>query len=99
MSVNDEIEAQWQALLDTGALVATGISDSGDIEYEFDLAVLKIVNPDLYHAHMDEIDDAMINASVAGLVEIDLTDSEPTYTLTDKGQKFADDIIAAINQT
>jgi len=94
MSVNEDIDVLWDEMIATGAIVETG-----EDEYVLDLQVLQQFYPDLYQAHMDEIAGDLDEMEQIGLVQRLDRDGEDVYSLTPKGQRVADGILAAINQT
>lgn len=93
--VNDEIERRWDELLMEGIIVPECEGFRGEISYTFDLELLKEEEPELYQAHLDEVDSDMIDLYNQGIVSIDLSHKEPVYDLTAKGRKYAEDIITA----
>lgn len=99
MDVNDYIDSEWERLLECGAVVLDGIAEDGEPIYTFDLEVLQKEAPEIYHAHLDEVDDAMINLVNAGLAVFDFTGDEVTIELTEKGRVWAEAALDAINET
>lgn len=89
MDVNDQIKERWEELLRKGVLLIAGCTDDGEFEYQFDIDKLKEVDVDLYHQHMDEVDQALMNLFVKGIVDLDFSEDEVSVSLTDKGRVWA----------
>jgi hypothetical protein len=90
MDVNDQIKERWDELLRKGVLLVSGVDDEGNFEFNFDIDKLQREDPDLYRQHMDEVDSALMNLFVRGIVDLDFSEDEVTVSLTEKGQQWAD---------
>lgn len=97
--MNDNFEKAFEAYLDrlreSGALEIEGVDDDGEIVYRFNVEIMKSQFPELWQAHMDEVDESILELQTAGLVELDFTTEDVGVTLTDKGREYID----IINQT
>lgn len=93
MDVNDQIKERWNELLRKGVLLVSGATDDGEFEYTFDIDRLKEVDADLYHQHMDEVDTALMNLFVKGIVNLDFTEEEVVVSMTDKGRLWASALV------
>lgn len=98
MSVDDEITRQWQELLDSGAAYLDGVDEEGNFVYALDTDRLREVNPELYHAHMDEVDDAILGLVDKGLVELDFDNPDVGVVLTEKGRQWAEAIAESLEE-
>ena len=99
--MDDMVDEEWDRLVESGAVVPTGTIDeeTGEAEYIFDLPVLKVVFPELYHAYLDDIDEAVLSLSEKGLVAVDLSEEVPQYHLTDAGIEYMQKYADIINET
>lgn len=77
-----------QNLLDKGALEFAGVSDTGEILYNF-TPMLKNVMPSLYNEHLNHVNSELMNLWEKGFVEMNLFDDNPVVRLTPKA--FSDD--------
>jgi hypothetical protein len=89
MEVNEQIKERWEELLRKGVLLVSGVDEDGDFEFNFDIEKLKEVDPDLYHQHMDEVDSALMNLFVKGIVDLDFSEEEVSVSLTERGREWA----------
>lgn len=89
MDVNEQIKERWEELLRKGVLLVAGVTDDGEFEYTFDIERLQEVDKDLYHQHLDEVDTALMNLFVKGIVNLDFSEEEVVVSLTEKGQQWA----------
>lgn len=88
MTVNDQIKERWDDLLRKGVLVVSGVTDDGEFEYNFDIEKLAEVDPALYREHMDEVDLALMELFVKGLVNLDFNEADIQVELTEKGRDW-----------
>ncbi len=66
MDVNDEINRKWDELVMEGIVIPIGKDMYGEVEWHFDLEKLELQEPELWHAHLDEIDTGLSIFGVEG---------------------------------
>lgn len=81
-------ESIIQDLLDKGALEFAGVSDTGEILYNF-TPLLKNVMPALYNEHLNHVNGELMNLWEKGFIQMNLFDDNPVVRLTPKA--FSDD--------
>lgn len=81
--MEDEEMAIIDYLILNGALEPAGISDTGEPLYNF-TPLLKIVMPDLYDMHQNNVSSQIMKLWEMGFVNIDLLSDSPLVTLTEK---------------
>ena len=86
---DEEIERIQQELINAGALIPAGQDEDGEDMFTFDLEVLKVVHPELYKAHMTEVQQALLDLSDDGLVslEYDVEANDFLVYITEEGQR------------
>lgn len=87
----DETVAKYtlEELLEAGVYVPVGEDENGDTLYELDFEKAKEVAPEIYHAELNALDAAILEAVDKGYMELDFgigDDGEPyvEYIVTDK---------------
>ena len=88
MDSKDEIQARWEELIEKKALVPEGVDEDGDVVYVIDPEVLEVVDPALYQAYVDEIDEALAGLFAKGLIEAEFTDDGVGYHLSERGEEW-----------
>lgn len=74
MNSEDQISARWQELVDKQALVPDGVDEDGDIIYIIDADKLKEVDPVLFQAYIDDLDETIISLANRGFLEMYIDD-------------------------
>jgi hypothetical protein len=90
MSVNEEIDRKWDELVMEGIVVPIGKDRHGEVEWTFDMEKLELLEPELWHAHLDELDSDLLSMQSKGLIEIDLSHGDVQFNVTEKGQAVID---------
>lgn len=86
MSIEDQIGARWQELIDRKVLVPDGVDEDGDIVYVIDAEMLKTVDPKLYQSYMDDMDEALLSLVGKGLLDMSVDDTgEFVFAPTERG--------------
>lgn len=80
--MDDKEQKIIDMLVLSGALEMSGISESGEILYNF-TNKLKEVMPDLYEEHMNFVNSEMMALWEKGFIDIDLLSADPKVRLTD----------------
>lgn len=79
----EENEMIEKLILD-GGLEAVGVdSETGELLYSFTPKIATLM-PDLYKEHMYDVNNQIMNLWIKGFVDLDLFDSDPQITLTEK---------------
>jgi hypothetical protein len=76
-----------------GIIIPVGKDMRGEVEWHFDLEKLELLEPELWHAHLDEVDSDLLSLETKGLVEIDMSGPEVQFQVTEKGQAVIDAMI------
>jgi len=84
----DQEQRIIQELLEKGALEFAGVSDTGEILYNF-TPMLKNVMPELYNEHLNHVNAELMNLWEKGYIEMNLFDQNPVVKLSPKA--FSDD--------
>jgi len=84
----DEEKTIIEELLSKGALEYAGVSDTGEILYNF-TPMLKNVMPALYNEHLNHVNSELMNLWEKGFIEMNLFDDNPVVRLSPKA--FSDD--------
>lgn len=79
----------------TGALEPAGISEKGELLYNF-TQKLKEVMPELYREHVNYINAELMGLWEKGFITMDLFDENPTINLTDKA--FSEEEISNLSE-
>jgi hypothetical protein len=82
------MDSQEQKMIDnlilSGALQVAGIDqETGDFLYQF-TQKLEEVSPDLYHEHINYVNNELMKFWENGFLEINFMDDNPMVTLTEK---------------
>jgi len=73
-----------EKLILNGGLETAGIDqETGEILYSFTPKIAKLM-PDLYQEHLNDVNAQIMNLWEKGFVELDLFESDPKITLTEK---------------
>jgi hypothetical protein len=89
----DEVDETIAYLYEVGALSISGM-DGEDFTYNVNPEIMKIVCPAFYEAFMAGIDETLIELIDQDLVKVEYDeDLKPWFSVTDKGQAVAEDII------
>lgn len=80
MSSDDDI---IQDLILKNAIQFAGVNENGEMLYSF-TPKIKDIMPDLYNAHLNNVNTEMMNLWEKGFVNIDLMSEDPIVTLTPK---------------
>lgn len=90
-AVDAEIGQKYDihALIEAGVYNAVGEDENGDILYELDFEKARELAPEIYHAELNALDAAILEAVDQGYMELDFgidDDGEPyvEYIVTDK---------------
>lgn len=84
----DEEKRIIDNLLSNGALEYAGVSDEGEILYNF-TPMLKNIMPALYNEHLNHVNSELMNLWEKGFIEMDLMSNNPVVRLSPKA--FSDD--------
>lgn len=86
MSSEEDI---MQDLILKNAIQFAGVNENGEMLYSF-TPKIKEVMPDLYNAHLNNVNAEVMNLWEKGFVNVDLMSQDPVVGLTKKA--FSDDI-------
>jgi len=88
MKSSDE---EFEKLLLAGGIQVAGVSDKGEILYQF-TSKLKNINKQLFDEHLNYVNSQIMKLWEGGFVDLDLFAKEPVVTLTRKAF-MPDDIL------
>lgn len=92
--MSDPVDQNIEYLVEMGALVLYGM-DGDEPIYTMVPEVMKVVNPALYDAFIEEMDEALLSLYEQGLVAVEYDENlKAIFTLTDEGKDLADKIIS-----
>lgn len=94
MNEDNDTKKIMEKLIINGALEITGIDDTGEFLYSF-TPKLKILMPELYNEHLNNVNKEVMNLWEKGHVSLDLLSSDPVVTLTNKA--FIDEEILKLS--
>jgi hypothetical protein len=73
-----------EKLILNGGLETVGVDqETGELLYSFTPKIAKLM-PDLYEEHLNDVNTQIMNLWEKGFVELDLFESDPKITLTEK---------------
>jgi hypothetical protein len=73
-----------EKLILNGGLETVGIDqETGEFLYSFTPKIAKLM-PDLYEEHLNDVNDQIMNLWEKGFVDLNLFESDPNITLTEK---------------
>lgn len=82
---NNEEQELFNYYIEIGAISVMGIDDDGEFIYQI-TEKAKDIAPELWEAHLNYVDDAMMELYKKDLVEIEYDENlEPTFRLGRKG--------------
>lgn len=84
-----EEEDYMQYYLDIGAIEVTGVEDSGEFLFRI-TELAETVAPELWKAHMEHVEDTMLDLFEKSLLEIEYDeDLNVNFKISEEGKKVA----------
>lgn len=81
---------QMQHYIDIGAIRLAGYNDEGEAIFELNEIVTKELAPELWEAHMEYIDDTLVNLYKDGLLNVEYDENlEATLHFSKEGYDIA----------
>lgn len=94
--MNEDYEDEQYAMeriqhyLEIGAIRLAGYNGDGEAVFELNEAVTKNLAPELWEAHMEYVDDNLLNLFEAGLMDVEYDENlEATMHFTEEGYDIA----------
>jgi len=89
MNEDDALE-RMQYYIEIGAIRLAGYNENGEAIFELNEAVTKDLAPELWEAHMEYVDDTLIDLYKDGLLDIEYDENlEATMHFTKEGYSIA----------
>jgi hypothetical protein len=89
MNEDDALE-RMQYYIEIGAIRLAGYNEEGEAIFELNEAVTKELAPELWEAHMEYVDDTLIDLYKDGLLDIEYDENlEATMHFTKEGYNIA----------
>lgn len=86
----EEALEQMQYYIEIGAIRLAGYNENGEAIFELNESVTKELAPELWQAHMEYIDDTLINLYKDGLMDVEYDENlEATMHFTKEGYEIA----------
>jgi hypothetical protein len=86
----EEALAQIQYYLEIGAIRLAGYNENGEAIFELNESVTKNLAPELWDAHMEYVDDNLLELFESGLMEVEYDENlEATMHFTKEGYDIA----------
>lgn len=86
----EEALEQIQHYIEIGAIRIAGYNEDGEVIFELNETVTKSLAPELWEAHMEYVDDTLINLYKDGLLEVEYDENlEATMNFTKEGYEIA----------
>jgi hypothetical protein len=87
---DEEALRQIQYYVDLGAIKLAGYNEEGEAIFELNETVTKELAPELWEAHMEYIDDNLLDLFEEGLMDIEYDENlEATMHFSQEGYKIA----------
>ena len=87
---DEEALQQIQYYIEIGAIKLAGYNEDGEAVFELNEAVTKELAPELWEAHMEYVDESLINLFESGLMEVEYDENlEATMHFTKEGYEIA----------
>ena len=86
----EEALEKIQYYIEIGAIRLAGYNDEGEAVFELNETVTKNLAPELWEAHMEYVDDNLLNLFESGLMEVEYDENlEATISLSQEGYEIA----------
>jgi hypothetical protein len=86
----EEALEKIQYYIEIGAIRLAGYNDEGEAVFELNETVTKNLAPELWEAHMEYVDDNLLNLFESGLMEVEYDENlEATMHFTEEGYEIA----------
>ena len=92
----DGIEFVIERALEMGAIEISGISGTGEIQYDVNPLKMQEFSPAIWDRIVDDVRDATESLVISGIAELDRNSHIDSYILTDRGREYYTDMKDAI---
>ncbi|MFZ9376894.1 MAG: hypothetical protein ACO25K_07190 [Candidatus Fonsibacter ubiquis] len=87
---DEEALEQIQYYIEIGAIKLAGYNENGEAVFELNESVTKELAPELWEAHMEYVDENLINLFESGLMDVEYDENlEATMHFTKEGYEIA----------
>jgi hypothetical protein len=87
---DEEALEQIQYYIEIGAIKLAGYNENGEAVFELNESVTKELAPELWEAHMEYVDENLINLFESGLMDVEYDENlEATMHFTKEGYDIA----------
>ena len=87
---DEEALEQIQRYIEMGAIRLAGYNEDGEAVFELNEAVTKEIAPELWEAHMEYVDENLLDLFESGLMDVEYDENlEATMHFTQEGYSIA----------
>lgn len=87
---DEEALEQIQRYIEMGAIRLAGYNEDGEAVFELNEAITKEIAPELWEAHMEYVDEKLLDLFESGLMDVEYDENlEATMHFTEEGYSIA----------
>ena len=87
MDYEEDLHDFMNHLMESGALILHGMTDSGEVTYKFDFDILKEVSPEFYEIMMEDINESVLDLYKDGYLDMEYDENlNAKFKLNEKGE-------------